>query len=123
MKTVRHKNFKKQYKKLLQPLKTKVDLALKKFVTNPFDETLKNHALKGKMYGKRAFSITGDIRIVFEEYDDYVVVIVLAVGSHNQIYWKVELRPITHLPKVAFLAILWYNIISDKYINNYFLTS
>lgn len=38
------------------------------------------------MKGKRAFSVTGDMRIIFEEFDDYVLVIMLDIGTHAQVY-------------------------------------
>jgi addiction module RelE/StbE family toxin len=81
-----HRKFKKSYKKLDKNMKTKVDLAIHKFRDDPFDKTLKNHALSKKMEGKRAFSVSGNVRIVFEEYDDYVLVIMLDVGTHSQVY-------------------------------------
>lgn len=39
---------------------------IKIFINNPNDTRLKNHLLKKRMAGKYAFSITGDIRIVYE---------------------------------------------------------
>lgn len=86
MKIVRHKNFKKHYKKLPQSLKDKVNLAMERFSQNPFDLSLRNHALKGEMQSKRALSVTGDVRVIFEEFDDYLLVIMLDVGTHNQVY-------------------------------------
>ncbi|PJC37479.1 hypothetical protein CO046_00175 [Candidatus Peregrinibacteria bacterium CG_4_9_14_0_2_um_filter_53_11] len=86
MRLVLHKNFKKSYKKLSAKLRAKVDDALCAFYCDPFDPLLKNHALGGSMVGKRAVSVTGDVRIIFEEYDGYILVIVLDVGTHNQVY-------------------------------------
>jgi addiction module RelE/StbE family toxin len=81
-----HKKFEKRFKKLPPSLKKKTISAIRKFVKDPFDKTLANHPLTGKLLGKRAFSVTGDIRIVFEEYNSYVLVIMLDVGSHSQVY-------------------------------------
>ncbi len=81
-----HKDFQKRYRKLNQKIKIKVDDAIKKFRGDPFGITLRNHALTGQMHGKRAFWVTGDIRIIFEEHDNYIVVIMLDVGTHNQVY-------------------------------------
>ena len=80
------KNFDKRYAKLPRSIQDKIDLSINKFRKNSFDKTLKNHALKGKLKGKRAFSVTGDIRIIFEEYDNYVLVIMLDIGKHSNIY-------------------------------------
>jgi addiction module RelE/StbE family toxin len=81
-----HKNFIKNYRRLDLKLRKRVDATIKKFRTNPFNPILKNHALKGKLKGKRAFSITGDCRVIFEEYDNYVLVIMVDIGTHNQVY-------------------------------------
>lgn len=86
MKIKYHKNFEKRFKKLSPSLKDKTISAIQKFSKNPSDKALKNHPLTGKLKGKRAFSVTGDFRVVFEEYDDYVLVIMLDVGSHAQVY-------------------------------------
>lgn len=45
---------------------------------------LDDHALEGRMAGKRAFSITGDVRVVYEETSDYIIF--LDVGTHAQVY-------------------------------------
>lgn len=82
----RHKSFKKSYRKLEKNIRDKVDFTIEKFFNNPFDPLLRNHELKGKLAGKRSISVTGDIRIIFEEYDNYVLVIMLDVGTHNQVY-------------------------------------
>ena len=86
MKIKYHKNFENGFKKLNSPLRSKTVSAIQKFAKNPLDKTLKNHPLKGKLAGKRSFSVTGDVRIIFEEEDDYVLVIILDVGTHNQVY-------------------------------------
>lgn len=81
-----HKSFMKSYGKLSPKLKQKTDLVVRSFRNNPRDVSLRNHALSGKMDGRRAISVTGDIRIIFEEYDDYVLVVMLDVGTHGQVY-------------------------------------
>ena len=86
MKIKYHKKFEKRFKKLSPSLKNKTVLAVEKFTKNPFDKTLGNHPLAGKLQGKRAFSVTGIIRVVFEEYDDYVLVVMLDIGNHSRVY-------------------------------------
>ena len=86
MKLQYHKDFEKSFKKLSPKLKQKSINAIKKFVKPPHCPTLKNHALKGQLNGKRAFSVTGDVRVIFEEKDNYIVVIMLNVGIHNKVY-------------------------------------
>jgi len=81
-----HKTFEKNFKKLPEQLKKKTILSIKKFSSNPHDPKLRNHGLKGRLLGKRAFWVTGDLRVIFEEFDGYVLVIMLDVGTHNHVY-------------------------------------
>lgn len=81
-----HRHFLKRFKKLSPDVKEKTITAIGKFLKNPKAHSLRNHALKGRLLGKRAFCVTGDIRVIFEEFDDYVLVIMLDVGTHNQVY-------------------------------------
>lgn len=80
------KYFEKRLAKLSPKLKRKVVKAIEVFAENPNDKSLKNHALKGRLSGRSAISVTGDVRIIFREYDDYTLVLMLDVGSHNQVY-------------------------------------
>jgi len=86
MKIQFHKFFKKHYSKLTPKLKERVDIVIHKFRSNPFDPALGNHSLKGSMQGKRAISVTGNIRIIFEEHKNYTLVLVLDIGTHSQVY-------------------------------------
>ena len=88
MKLIFHKKFDKAYAKLSSKLQMKVDETLEIFCKNPFARHLRNHALKERLEGKRAISVTGDIRIIFEEYSDYAIVELLHVGKHTQVYRK-----------------------------------
>jgi addiction module RelE/StbE family toxin len=81
-----HKKFEKRFTKLTPQLKQKVKKCIERFDQNPFDTQLRNHALTGKLIGKRAISVMGDMRIIFEEQNNYVLVIMLDVGTHNQVY-------------------------------------
>jgi len=81
-----HKNFTKSFKKLTPSLKDKTKKVITKFTKNPRDKTLKNHKLTGKLNNKRAISVTGDMRIIFEQQNNYILVIFLDIGSHNQVY-------------------------------------
>lgn len=78
--------FIKQYQKLKKTDQAKVDFTLKLFEKNPYGSKLRNHPLQGKLIGKRSISAGFDLRIVFEMQQDYLVVIMLGVGTHNQVY-------------------------------------
>ena len=86
MKIYYHKDFKKRFYKLSGVLQKKTKESVQRFIENPFDPLLRNHALTGKMAGKRAFSVTGNMRVIFEEYNDYILVHMLDIGTHNQVY-------------------------------------
>lgn len=81
------KDFDKSYKKRIAPksnLRGAYITRVTSFQAGKRDEPLNDHPLKGKMRGKRAFSITGDVRVVYEETKE--AYIFLDVGSHNQVY-------------------------------------
>lgn len=80
------KSFLKQYGKLQKVIRPKVDDTIRLFAKNPHHHALKNHALAGKLIGKRSISAGFDLRIIFEVKGNYIVVIMLAVGTHNQVY-------------------------------------
>lgn len=46
---------------------------------------LNDHQLTGDLEGKRAFNITGDIRVVYRQIDEEAIEF-LDIGSHNQVY-------------------------------------
>lgn len=66
-------------------LSSEIDRRIKWFQKNPNDTRLDNHQLTERMYGKWAFSITGDIRIIYEWIGKNTVRL-LAIGKHSQVY-------------------------------------
>lgn len=86
MQLFRHKNFKKQYRKLNSEQQALVDEAILLFYNNPFDPKLRNHPLKGKYKDCNSINAAFDLRIIFKQEKDYIMVILLKVGSHNQLY-------------------------------------
>lgn len=69
-----------------QAIKERFDQRTRLFVTNPQNPVLKDHQLGGKLQGYRAFSITGDIRVVYYAFED--IAYFIDIGTHNQIYGK-----------------------------------
>lgn len=63
----------------------KVEKAIVIFQKNPSDTRLENHKLTRKLEGKWAFSITPDVRIVYE-WQGKNVVRFLAIGTHYEVY-------------------------------------
>ena len=66
-------------------LRDSIDQCINWFQKNPEDTRLNNHPLTKSLEGKWAFSITGDIRIVYEWVGKNTVRF-LAIGGHIQVY-------------------------------------
>jgi len=79
--------FKKRIRKRLASslLQKKFQDKLQKFQENQFHPLLRDHNLHGDLEGYRAFSITGDIRIIYREIDKNTVEF-LDIGTHAQVY-------------------------------------
>lgn len=86
MDVVLHKNFEKSFAKLSPKQKEKVKITIIIFKRDPHDERLNNHALHGKESAKRAISAGGDLRLIFEQENNYQRVTFYRVGTHNQVY-------------------------------------
>jgi addiction module RelE/StbE family toxin len=83
----RDRTFEKHFKQRISPHEKlikqfKERLAL--FMAGKLGYPLHDHALTGKLAGKRAFSMAGDIRIIYIELEDSIVF--LDIGTHNQVY-------------------------------------
>jgi addiction module RelE/StbE family toxin len=83
----RDKTFEKHLKQRITPSENltgrfKERLAL--FMAGELGYSLHDHALTGKLAGKRAFSIAADIRVIYIELEDSIVF--LDIGSHSQVY-------------------------------------
>ncbi|MBI2039622.1 type II toxin-antitoxin system mRNA interferase toxin, RelE/StbE family [Candidatus Microgenomates bacterium] len=66
-------------------LKAEIDKRIRWFRKNSQDTRLDNHPLTGRMKGKWAFSITDDIRIVYE-WLGKTTVRFLGIGGHRKVY-------------------------------------
>ncbi len=88
MKVELHPAFKKSYKKRIlnnPKLDTKTASRLKLFQKNPTNPILNDHQLTGSKNNFRSFSVTGDIRIVYMRVSKNHVIL-LNIGTHNQVY-------------------------------------
>lgn len=82
------KEFNKQYRNLLDnesDLNELIPAKITLFRNNPQDTRLDNHALTKTMERKWAFSITRNIRIVYE-WTAKTTVRFLAIGAHEEVY-------------------------------------
>lgn len=83
-----HPRFKKAYKTRIaqnQKLVHQTEERIALFKSNRKNSTLKDHSLSGAKRGLRAFSITGDIRIVYIPISEEEVIFI-DIGTHNQVY-------------------------------------
>lgn len=81
------KKFKSNYKKRILPFKSldkKFEERYDLFILNPNSPLINDHSLKGASKGYRAFSITGDIRVIY--YVKENIAYFVDIGTHNQVY-------------------------------------
>lgn len=79
------RNFDKQYSKLNIKIKKKFKNRVELFSANPFDVSLRNHALKGKYLGYRSIDISGDVRALYTVKGN-IIIIFGFIGTHGQLY-------------------------------------
>ena len=77
--------FRKEYRKLPDKLRNRVDERVIRFANNPFDVSLKNHELKGKYEGYRSINITGDLRVHYYVLEKNTALFV-KLGTHSELY-------------------------------------
>ncbi len=83
----RHKQFKKNFLKRITPndkLFNQFESKIVLFMSGERGYPLNDHPLSGNLAGKRAFSVNGDLRVVYEEHSDHIIF--LDIGTHNQVY-------------------------------------
>ena len=87
--TIRYSRlFLKNYKKRIKthpPLRNRFRQRVLLFERDSRHPLLRDHALKGKKQDFRAFSITGDIRVIYVE-EEKGIVRFIDVGTHAQVY-------------------------------------
>lgn len=79
------KIFKKRFSHRLN-IQRRFDERVRLFVEDNLSQILEDHALSGKLQGYRAFSVTGDIRVVY--YVSEGVAYLVDIGTHNQVYGR-----------------------------------
>ncbi len=77
--------FKKSAKKYISH-RVQIKKRIKIFIADPLDARLKTHKLKGELDGYYAFSVTYNLRILFEFIDDTSVGFI-DIGTH-EVYKK-----------------------------------
>lgn len=78
--------FMKMYGKLRKIDQEKVDYAIERFKSDPFDPRLQNHKLLGDQKNVRSLSAGFDLRILYVEKDGHALIIFVKVGTHDAVY-------------------------------------
>lgn len=87
-KIIKNGDFEEMYAEVCEEdtlLEAEIQQIIRWFKKNPNDTRLDNHELTKKMEGKWAFSITDNIRIVYE-WLGKTTVRFLAIGGHKRVY-------------------------------------
>lgn len=82
-----HRNFEKHYVKRIKPhqkLAEQFAERYKLFLAGERGKPLDDHALSGGLQGRRSFSISGDVRVIYIELADQIIF--LDIGTHSQVY-------------------------------------
>lgn len=80
-----HRLFKRYYRKLSTKQKTLYKQRVLILEKNPRHTLLKMHSLHGILEGCYAFSLSGDLRVVFQWVNKNHIVLI-KIGTHNQVY-------------------------------------
>ncbi len=82
-----HTSFKKDFKKLSPKLQKRFWERLELWQNQPLHPLLNHHILSGKLAGLHSINITGDVRAIYQQSGNCVV-IYLMIGTHAQLYGK-----------------------------------
>lgn len=82
---LRHRKFLRKVARLPENIKRALAERLRLFADNPFNFLLNNHPLHGKLRTYRSINITGDCRLIFEEYDTNTVRLI-DIDTHSNLY-------------------------------------
>lgn len=85
MRIAKAKQFEKQYKKLPAKIQKQFADRLLLFLNDKRHPLLDVHSLKGEYAGLWSFNVTADIRVVFDESLEEVLILT-AIGSHSELY-------------------------------------
>ena len=87
------RDFKKSLKKLQKSgkmsdkIKGKLEVAIDTLVAgNELSKTYRDHQLKGVFKDKRECHIKGDLVLVYKREEDALVLIMVEIGTHSQIF-------------------------------------
>ncbi|MBA3758275.1 type II toxin-antitoxin system mRNA interferase toxin, RelE/StbE family [Candidatus Saccharibacteria bacterium] len=79
------KRFRKQFQKLRASEQKRFWSRLELFIDQPNAKLLHHHVLQGKYAGLHSINIGGDLRALYLEKDDQLILFEL-IGTHSQLY-------------------------------------
>lgn len=79
------KNLKKRFSNNKQ-VEEKLSERLKLLISDPHNLELKNHKLQGEKKDYYAFSVTGDVRVIYKIDQTNKIIELYDIGTHNQAY-------------------------------------
>ena len=79
------KQFKKQYKKLPKKYQEQFADRLRLFLEDPTLPQLRVHPLKGSFGGYWSMNVNGDLRALYKQDGDTVIIFAL-IGTHSELY-------------------------------------
>ncbi len=77
--------FRKQLKKLPLLYQKQFLERIKLFIVDQTDPRLRVHPLKGRYAGCWSMNINGDIRVIYQDSGDSIILLIL-IGTHSQLY-------------------------------------
>ena len=80
------KPFRKALARLSRWQQDAIHVAVDRYKADRTHPTLRDHALKGQMTGMRAFSAGWDLRVIYREEGDFITIVLIDTGTHNQVY-------------------------------------
>ena len=84
MRIIFQKSFQKDFTKCPAKVRIQAQERIELFVADRFNPLLNLHALKGDYVGCWSINVNADVRIIFYQEDDMMVL--LRVGSHSKLY-------------------------------------
>jgi len=85
MEVIFHRTFLQQYKKVPSRVQEQFYERLELWLEDSTHPTLRVHSLKGKYTGYWSMNITGDIRALYREEGEEIVIFAF-IGTHSQLY-------------------------------------
>lgn len=86
MEFIHTKPFRKALAKLNRHQQDAVQASVERYRVDLTDPALRDHALKGRMKGLRAFSAGWDLRVIYREEGGFITIVLIDTGTHNKVY-------------------------------------